>query len=376
MDGEGTRIPRWVVKAIFLFWGTYFAFFLLGGVLTQLRGFLTTLLISIFLSFALEPAVNVLTRRGVRRGLATSTVMIGVMSITAIFIIAIGSLVFTEFRAFLDDAPAQGEEAVGWVNRNFGTEFSIEQLKEQIQDKDGPLQEIASRAAQNALSVGNTALGGFFQMLTVGLFTFYFVADGPRLRKTVCSFLPPDRQRFVLSSWNLAIEKTGGYIYSRAILAAFSALTHWIAFSIIGLRYAVALAVWMGFISQFLPVIGTYLAGALPVILALLVSPGDGLATLAIVTVYQQIENYLIAPRVSARTMSLHPAVAFGSVITGAALLGFVGAVLALPASALAQALITQQMNRYEVSDSTLDSERAPAERANLETNHESGDSK
>ena len=135
----------------------------------------------------------------------------------------------------------------------------------------------------------------------------------------------------MLHAWELAIDKTGGYLYSRALLALLSAVFHTVAFSLIGLDYPVALGIWVGLVSQFLPVIGTYLAGVLPVLVALLDDPIRALWVLGVIVVYQQIENYLFAPRITARTMELHPAVAFSAAIAGAALLGPVGAILALP---------------------------------------------
>jgi predicted PurR-regulated permease PerM len=145
------------------------------------------------------------------------------------------------------------------------------------------------------------------------------------------------------------------------LLAAISAATSWVFLSIIGVPYPVPLALWVGVVSQFVPVIGTYLAGAMAVLVALLNDPVDGALTLGFVIVYQQVENYFLAPRISARTMELHPAVAFGTVICGAALLGPVGAVLALPAAAIIQAFGSTLLERYDVPETTLTAE--PADR-------------
>jgi predicted PurR-regulated permease PerM len=106
--------------------------------------------------------------------------------------------------------------------------------------------------------------------------------------------------------------------------------------------------------SQFIPVVGTYLAGALAVVIALLNDPIDGVAILVFVLLYQQVENYLFAPRVTAHTLALHPAVAFGTVLAGAALLGPVGALLALPFAAVIQALISTAGERHEVVERRL----------------------
>jgi predicted PurR-regulated permease PerM len=158
----------------------------------------------------------------------------------------------------------------------------------------------------------------------------------------------------VLETWEIAIDKTGGYLYSRALLAGLSAFFHWIVLQALGIKAPVALALWVGILSQFLPVIGTYLAGALPVLVALIESPGKGVAVLVFVIIYQQIENYLFIPRITARTMDLHPAVAFGAALAGAALMGPVGAVLAIPGAAMAQALLSDMGERHDVIDSDL----------------------
>jgi predicted PurR-regulated permease PerM len=110
----------------------------------------------------------------------------------------------------------------------------------------------------------------------------------------------------------------------------------------------------MGVLSQFVPVVGTYLGGALPLLIALLESPGKAIAVVVYVVVYQQVENYVLAPRITARTMSLHPAVSFGSAIAGGTLLGVPGALMALPAAATVQAFVSTYLRRHEVVESPL----------------------
>jgi predicted PurR-regulated permease PerM len=101
-------------------------------------------------------------------------------------------------------------------------------------------------------------------------------------------------------------------------------------------------------------VVGTYIAGALPVLLALIDSPLKAVVVLGFVVLYQQVENYLFAPRITARTMELHPAVAFGAALAGGAVIGPVGAILALPAAAMVQALVSDWGVRHDVIDSPL----------------------
>lgn len=350
-------MPRWVPQAIALFFVGAAAFFLLRWLVAELQSLLVVLLVSLFLSFAIEPAVNWLAMRGWRRGTATWVVFVAVAVVSLAFVAAIATVLVRQLTNFIDNAPEYLEEVEDWVNDRFDADLDTEELVDQLTEAEGPLRDIGGRIAENAVGFSLGIVGGVFQFFTVALFTWYLVADGPRLRRTILSLLPARRQDQVLRTWELAIDKTGGYIYSRALLAAISAVTSWIFLSIIGVPYPVPLALWVGVVSQFVPVIGTYLAGVMAVLVALLNDPVDGALTLGFVVVYQQVENYLLAPRITARTMELHPAVAFATVIIGAALLGPVGAVLALPAAAILQAFGSTLIDRHDVPETALTAE-------------------
>jgi predicted PurR-regulated permease PerM len=305
----------------------------------------------------MEPAVNRLAQRGWRRGSATALVFALVVAFMSLFAFAIGSLVVTQVSDFIDEAPSYVQDIEDWVNETFDANVDFDDLRDQLQDPQGGAQQFATNIADSALAVGAAALAVLFQMFTIALFTFYLVADGPRFRRSVCALFRPERQRVVLDTWNLAIEKTGGYLYSRLILAGLSTAFHAIAFAVLGVPFALALAFWVGIMSQFIPVVGTYIAGVLPVLIAVIHDPVDGIIVLGFVVLYQQLENYLFAPRITAQTMSIHPAVAFGAVIVGAGLLGVAGALLALPAAAVLQAVLSTIGDRHEVVDTELTTE-------------------
>jgi predicted PurR-regulated permease PerM len=114
------------------------------------------------------------------------------------------------------------------------------------------------------------------------------------------------------------------------------------------------MALWVGVVSQFLPVVGTYVAGVLPLVLSFVNHPASALFVVGFIVIYQQVENYLFSPRITARTMELHPALAFGAAIAGAAVLGPVGAVLALPGAAMIQAISSEWGIRHDVIESPL----------------------
>ncbi len=348
------RMPRWVWKAVAVFWGGAVLALAVRSVWASLYGLFILLLVSLFLSLAVEPGVNRLAARGWRRGTATTVILVGVLVAFLVFVVAIGALVGQQIAELLGNSEKYVTRTVNFLNDTFGAHIDASQVIEDINKPDGAVQKFIDSQQNKVVDLSVTALGLLVQGLSVLLFTFYLVADGPKLRRVICSRLRPERQRSVLDTWELAIDKTGGYLYSRALLAGLSALFHWVVLQALGTKAPVALALWVGVVSQFLPVIGTYVAGALPVLVQFIDSPTKALVVLIFVVIYQQIENYLFLPRITARTMDLHPAVAFGSAIAGAAVLGGVGAILAIPGAAMIQALLSNTGERHEVIDSTL----------------------
>jgi predicted PurR-regulated permease PerM len=344
-------LPRWVVPGVAVFWTGFLLSFVARHVFHRLASLLILLLVSLFLALAIEPGVNKLAFRGWRRGRATLLILLGVLFAFLVFLVAIGTLVGTQIADLLSESNVYIRDTVQFLNDSFGTQIDPQAVIDEVNDPNGRVQGFIQSQGDEAVRLSLTALGVIFQGLSVILFTYYLVADGPRLRRIICSRLTPQRQARVLNAWELAINKTGGYLYSRALLALLSAFFHWIVFQALGIQAPIALALWVGLVSQFLPVVGTYLAGILPVLVTFLDSPLKALIVIGFIVVYQQIENYFFAPRITARTMELHPAVAFGAALAGASLLGAVGAILALPAAAMAQALAGEWGRRYDVVD-------------------------
>ncbi len=353
-DPNSSKMPRWIWKAVIVFWLGFLATILVRYAYDRLFSLLILLLVSLFLALAIEPGVARLARRGWKRGRATIVILLGLLAAVLVFVVAIGTLVGTQVADLLQNSDRYVNRTVNFLNDTFGANIDARAVNDSIQDPDGPVQEFIRNRQDDALKLSVTALGLLLQGFSVMLFTFYLVADGPRMRRAICSRLPAARQKRVLDTWDLAIDKTGGYLYSRALLAGASALVHWIAFQSIGTAAPVALAIWVGLVSQFIPVIGTYVAGVLPIVLTFIDSPLKALAVVLVIILYQQLENFLIAPRITARTMEIHPAVSFGSAIAGAALLGPVGAILALPVAAMAVALAAASGQRHELIDNPL----------------------
>jgi predicted PurR-regulated permease PerM len=353
---------RWILTLLTLIFVMWLVATTAISVLRQVSSLLTWVLVALFASFALEPAVDWLARRGWRRGIATGAILLGTVVFSVVMVASMIPLVIEQLRALIEAAPEILSTVSRYTERWFNIEVSQATLEEQLRNADSNLAGFATNVAGNVFGFASSLLGAIFMLLTVSLFTFYFTADGPRFRRAVLAVLPPARQHRVLWIWEVAIEKTGAYLYSRLLLALVSGVTTFVVLTVLGVPFAVPLAMWMGLVSQFIPTVGTYIAMSLPLLVTVVESPVRALILFAFFFAYQQIENYLLSPRITARTMELHAAVAFGCAIAGASIAGVLGAFIALPVAAIAQALVSSALDRHDVVEADLTREVDPEE--------------
>ncbi|TDI56209.1 MAG: AI-2E family transporter [Acidobacteria bacterium] len=331
------------------------AFVLLGvafvlWLLFTLSDILFMVFVSIFLAVALEPPVHFLAKRGWRRGSATGVVFLGGLVLVIGFLWALAPLFVDQVNLLINAIPGVIDSLLSFLEDTFGFDLSEFDLENAGADIAGGLQSVGGVLVGGI--VGLTAsIGGFLLFATtVALFSFYMIAELPQLQRTVLSFMPEDQQRRSLHIWDIAVEKMGGYIYSRLLLAVVSATFSTLFLTLLDVPFALSLGIWVGLLSQFIPVIGTYLAAILPAIVAL---SSNGTSTMIWViiffTAYQQLENYVFSPRITKRTMEIHPAVSVAAIFIGANLMGGIGVVLALPMTGIIQAIISESRKRHDV---------------------------
>ena len=355
MAKTSTSLPAWAPRLVGLVLVSILGTVAVVYVLLQISDLLLWVLIALFLSFALEPIVNQLVlRRGWSRTLATSVVVTLFFGILVVLVAAMIPLIVQQATEVIKQSPSWLTSLIDTINSVAGTELTQEDILNNVSLSSQFVTGYVTDIAGNVVGIGRQLFYLLVQVLAVILFTFYFVLDGPYLRRIICSFLSEKHQKMMLTTWELAIDKTGGFMVSRLILGTISAIAHYVVLTALGVPFALPLAIWMGVISQFIPIIGTYIAAALPLLVALIQSPGDALVLLVFIIIYQQIENLLLGPKVSSQTMELHPAVAFGAIIAGASIGGPVGAFIALPVAAIAQEILRVYFGRYEVVESKL----------------------
>lgn len=340
--------PRWLPRALIMAVVAVFAGIVVWRAASMLGNVITILVISWFVALAMEPMILWLGRHRVKRSLATGITMLGALVVGIGVLALLGGLFVNQLVELVQSIPGYYADLRAFMGDRFDVELpATDELLSNAGDYVGDI-------APGILGVGTSIAGGVFTATAVLLVVYYMAAAGPKFRAAVCRYLAPHRQREVLRLWEVSQDKVAGFITSRIVLAAISTACTWLFLQLIGVPYALPLATFTGLVSQFIPTVGTYIGGALPVLVALSVSPLTALAVLAFIIAYQQVENLLLTPKVSQRSLALNPAVAFLSVIAFGAVFGPLGAFLSLPVTATIQAVASTYVRRHELVDSSL----------------------
>ncbi len=346
MSGFDRAFIKWVFRTTVIF----VAAAMLGlWVFRENISFILLLLLSLLFAIAMEPAVSALANRGWRRGSATGIVMLGITILAGAFIALFGGILFSQASSLISDLPVLVTDLTNWINKTFDQQLDPDALITQLNIQPAQIAEWASNFAGGFVGIVSGIVGGLFQLLTLALFSFYLAADAPRLRRTLGAMMNPAAQKVAVTTWDITVKKTGGFVISKLLLALASATAHSIFFAAIGLPYWLPMGLITGITSQFIPTIGTYIGILIPVLFAVFSDPISAAYIIIFALVYQQIENYLLSPRLSRITMDIHPAVAFGSVIVFANLFGAVGAIVSVPVAAALVALLDTYGKRYEL---------------------------
>lgn len=350
-DNAGLRHSVLVVAAVFV------AVRLAMWAFNRADQFLLTLLLAWLGAISMEPVIRPLSARGMRRGAAAGLVMVGGIIAIAGLLTAFGGAFFSQMAELAQSLPNLARTVVRWVNETFGLTFDPNALANTLNVNTSQVADIATDLAGGVVGIIGGLAGWIFQLAAVALFAFYFAADGPRMRRAIGRMMPASRQRVFVTVWDTTVTKTGGYVVSKMLLALLSTLAHAVAFYSLDVPYWLPMALWVGVTSQFLPVVGTYLGVALPILATAFTDAASAVAIIVFATLYQQIENYVLVPKLSKRTMDIHPAVAFGSVVVGVTLFGWIGGLVAIPLTAAIVSVVSAYGHRYELIPELADLE-------------------
>lgn len=311
--------------------------------------FLFLLLLSWLFAMAMEPAIARLNAKGVRRGLATGIVGGSVVLVSIVLGAMLGNVFFTQLAELVKALPALVTDVITWVNRTFKLTLDAENIATSLRLTPTQAGEMASTLAGGVLGLVSSLLSVLLDIFTFIVFGLYLAADGPRVRRTIGSWLSPQRQAVFVTVWDIAVEKTGGYVVSKVELAALSAAFHAVFFYMVDVQYWLPLALFVGLTAQFVPVIGTYIGTVVPVLFTVFTAPLTAVWVIVFAAIYQQIETYVFTPRITRRTMDVNAGIALAAVFIGAALWGAIGALIGIPLTAAAVAVLDTYGHRHEL---------------------------
>ncbi len=295
---------------------------------------ITLLVISFFLTLALNPLVEALTRRTMRRGWAVTIVFLGVIAVFTLVGWVVIPPVAQQASELATNAPRLFDNLLAnpWV-QDVDHRY---QLVQRIQE------EVAKRVADGnlwagvfggVLDAGKVIATGIFSGLTVLVLTLYFLASLPAVKQAAYAVVPASRRPRTVSLAEEVMRRVGSYAIGQVAVAAINAFFAWIMMSLLDLKFAAVLAVLVGFLG-LVPMIGATLGAAVVAVAAFFDEPKKALIVIIYFIVYQQIENYAVMPRIMQRTVAVPGAVTVVAALAGGALLGILGALLAIPFAA------------------------------------------
>jgi predicted PurR-regulated permease PerM len=326
-------------------------FFALGALIAyevirligSLSGMLTLVVTAAFLAIGLDPVVRFLQRRGLKRGLAVSVVFIGVLLVFAGIVAAVVPTVITQGSELTQQLPdtvnnLQRSRTVRKLDADYGVITNLSnQLRDRVSDGDTIMSLFGG-----VLGAGRAVLSGVTSTLTVLILTLYFLASLNKIAEAGYRLVPRSRRERVRSLGDEILRRIGGYVAGQILVASINAVCSFVFMTALGIPYALVLAVVVGILG-LIPLVGATLGAIIVVLVALFQAWTTGVIVAIYYLVYQQIENYLIVPRIMSRTVAVPGAVALIAALAGGTLLGVLGALIAIPIAA-ALLLVVQEV--------------------------------
>ena len=302
--------------------------------LTRLTSVFTFLLVSLFVTLALDPVVRWLTRRGVGRGSAVGLVFLGLVgAITVIGVLVVPPTV-TQASALGEQAPGYVRELLSapWLN-NLDARYGIEERLTSEIERLATDSSTLSTVFGGVLGAAGWVAGNLVGLFTSIILTLYLLATLPTVKEAAYRLVPRSRRPRVRALAEEIMRRVGGYALGQTAVASINAVASWVMMQVLGIPYSAILAMLVGVLG-LIPMVGATLGAVLVALAALTVSPTTALVVLVYYVVYQQFENYVIVPHVMRRTVAVPGAVTVVAVLVGGTLLGVLGALIAIPVAA------------------------------------------
>jgi predicted PurR-regulated permease PerM len=329
--GQAQISTRTIVRVFF----TLVILVVLLYVLYLVRSVVGLVCIAIFLSVALGPAVDRIKRLKLPRAASILAVFLGMFF--AIFLIGLIVVppIVNEVEAFAGDVPSYIDDIrSNKTLREYDDKYKItKKLEEQAKNLPSKLGQAAG--ALQAVTVG--VFSTVIQLVTVLTITFFLLLDGGRIVNFILAQVRSEHQDRLRQVAADIYSATGGYVAGALALATAAGIGTYIVLSILGVPFAVPLAVLMAFF-DLIPLVGSTIGGVLVGVVTVFGDfPGDTIIWVIYVVAYQQVENSVFQPFVYRRAVNLHPLAVITAILVGSTLLGVLGALVAIPIAAAIQ---------------------------------------
>jgi predicted PurR-regulated permease PerM len=335
------RIVSFRPRTIFAVLGITLAVAIVLYVLWISRHVLSWLLIALFLSLALNPAVEFLQRHGVkRRSLAAGiTFVVALAAVGGLAALFVPTLV-DQVDSLANKVPdyvhdlTHGRGRLGFLETRY---HIVERVKDAV--KGGGVGKFAVGAGA-ALTITKSVLTAVVATLTIVFMTFFMLLEGPDWMERVYGLIPEGKQPRWRKVGHDIYRTVGGYVTGNLLISLIAGVSSGVLLWIVGVPYAVALGLVVALL-DLIPLAGATIAAFVVVLVAIAAS---GVTTAIVVAIffliYQQLENHLIQPLVYGRTVQLSPLAVLVSVLIGAQLAGVLGALAAIPVAGALQVLL------------------------------------
>ncbi|MCU1678863.1 MAG: permease-like protein [Frankiales bacterium] len=316
---------------------------MLSRVITQVASVLILVLIAAFLAVGLDPMVRGLVKHGMRRGVAVSIVALCAVAFLGIFVAAIVPPVISQTTHFVQKVPDVINN-LETSNSSFARTLRDNHIVERLKEYGTPdkMSAFGLKAVGGALGFGKVLASLIFTVLTVVILMLYFLANLPGIKRTAYRLMPASRRPRAQLLTEDILGRIGGYVLGNIITSIVAAVFSTIAFFIIGVPYPLPLGLLMG-VLDLVPLVGATIAAVVAVVVASFGGLSTAVITLLVLLAYQQFENYILVPRVMKRAVDVPAAATVIAALFGAALLGMIGALIAVPAAAAIQ-LISREV--------------------------------
>ena len=317
----------------------------LGMAIRDAKSVLILVVVSIFLAVGLNPIVEWLMHRGIKRRWSVIIVTLGVLGFLTLFVVSLVPVVRDQIQALIDNVPGWLEDLrtnrrVQDLDQKYDV---IDKANEKLRDPD-----LAETAFGSVFTVGLAVLGALWNAFLIFVLTIYLLSSLPQIKRAVYGLAPASRRQRVTYLGDEILRSVGGYVAGAFVIATCAGVTSFIFLEIVGLaEYAVALALVVA-ILDLIPLVGATIGAVIVSLVGFATEPKIGVACVIFYVIYQQLENYVLYPRVMRSSVDVPGVVTVIAVLIGGTLLGVVGALLAIPTAAAVLLILREVYQRRQ----------------------------